>query len=797
MPEKPPFAGNQGVLDGGDEEPITPKSGGLAALAGLCSPPAAEKKRWLLTQEQVAEKDTLHVQIPTTPVKHKASRVGDEFQATVPPVRGARPPSKVGNGLLDRRVGEPGPTEEEALKISSVKEREFAKSLPRDATVDMHMEPDLDSGRSGAAEVRLALLDRSQRVRRRPQWLNGQNLYGIRRKTRGEDNTSLAGEAMEEGAVKEEAVALGGLPRQPSMRGFRSKRSKGSASALNLQELDDESTLSDEPMMQHWVLAPDRSTLSVTVVVDGVTYSGQLEPARPHVPRGARRGRKPRRNPLLPPPPPMEDDSSPGASMDQDAYHHSDMDEEGGHQMTAYGGGKRPRRASSEDGRGGKKQQLEKDQPPIIHSERHQKAEERFRLLEEAGAPLDTLCSLCHLEENETVVYDHPEDGVEVRLPLGRLLLVRTSTITHAWVHFECGRWCPEVREVDADENEILEGIVLEGLPEAVRRGRRIKCTECGQKGATIGCFARGCRRSFHLQCACVAGCLIQEGTFESYCPEHAELYGEQGRSKRPSGSVGGDLESRRDGADGRGGISEAEGPHSSGGVGGARCDTGNEEEAADDAALAADILGALQRGAGDVSTLNPPKRPAAAPRSSGLGADQPPFKARTAGRAGGPSPRAMVLPEGGQTSVCEGGLMRKPAPAAAPAFRPPGAVPPAPVRSKKSARVEAVAGFCRQLSPAAPRPGPAPPANSFRPGAGLVSKNTFLHSTTGKVPTPGSSNSGENVSGPEDHGTDSQQGDSHEEAGARTPEKKPPAWLARAIQAAAAVASGRPADLP
>ena len=82
----------------------------------------------------------------------------------------------------------------------------------------------------------------------------------------------------------------------------------------------------------------------------------------------------------------------------------------------------------------------------MFHSERHQKAEERFRQLEEAGAPPDTLCSLCHLEENETVVYDHPEDGVEVRLPLGRLLLVRTSTITHAWVHFECGRWCPEVR---------------------------------------------------------------------------------------------------------------------------------------------------------------------------------------------------------------------------------------------------------------------------------------------------------------------------------------------------------------
>lgn len=79
-------------------------------------------------------------------------------------------------------------------------------------------------------------------------------------------------------------------------------------------------------------------------------------------------------------------------------------------------------------------------------SVRQAKAAARFQRLAEQGAPPDAVCSLCHLEEDEVVVYDHPEDGSEVRLPLGRLLLVRTSTITHAWVHQECGRWCPEVR---------------------------------------------------------------------------------------------------------------------------------------------------------------------------------------------------------------------------------------------------------------------------------------------------------------------------------------------------------------
>jgi hypothetical protein len=44
-------------------------------------------------------------------------------------------------------------------------------------------------------------------------------------------------------------------------------------------------------------------------------------------------------------------------------------------------------------------------------------------------------------------------------------------------------------------------------VPEAVRRGRKIKCRECGLKGATLGCLNRFCRSSFHLSCARDSGC--------------------------------------------------------------------------------------------------------------------------------------------------------------------------------------------------------------------------------------------------------------------------------------------------
>ena len=50
----------------------------------------------------------------------------------------------------------------------------------------------------------------------------------------------------------------------------------------------------------------------------------------------------------------------------------------------------------------------------------------------------------------------------------------------------------------------------LQLVPEAVRRGRKIKCRECGLKGATLGCLNRFCRSSFHLSCARACGCELQ-----------------------------------------------------------------------------------------------------------------------------------------------------------------------------------------------------------------------------------------------------------------------------------------------
>lgn len=57
----------------------------------------------------------------------------------------------------------------------------------------------------------------------------------------------------------------------------------------------------------------------------------------------------------------------------------------------------------------------------------------------------------------------------------------------------------------------------LEGVPDAVRRGRKLKCKECSSKGATLGCHVRNCRSSFHLPCARLC-CVLQVGVCEHHC---------------------------------------------------------------------------------------------------------------------------------------------------------------------------------------------------------------------------------------------------------------------------------------
>ncbi|XP_034171270.2 histone lysine N-methyltransferase trithorax [Osmia lignaria lignaria] len=79
-------------------------------------------------------------------------------------------------------------------------------------------------------------------------------------------------------------------------------------------------------------------------------------------------------------------------------------------------------------------------------------------------------------------------DGSETKE--GRLLYCGQNE----WVHSNCALWSNEVfEEIDGS---------LQNVHSAISRGRLIRCSECGKKGASVGCCAKNCNSTFHYPCA-------------------------------------------------------------------------------------------------------------------------------------------------------------------------------------------------------------------------------------------------------------------------------------------------------
>ncbi|XP_078033510.1 histone lysine N-methyltransferase trithorax [Augochlora pura] len=79
-------------------------------------------------------------------------------------------------------------------------------------------------------------------------------------------------------------------------------------------------------------------------------------------------------------------------------------------------------------------------------------------------------------------------DGQETKE--GRLLYCGQNE----WVHSNCALWSNEVfEEIDGS---------LQNVHSAISRGRLIRCTECGKKGASVGCCAKNCSNTYHYPCA-------------------------------------------------------------------------------------------------------------------------------------------------------------------------------------------------------------------------------------------------------------------------------------------------------
>ncbi|GAB2230830.1 hypothetical protein Droror1_Dr00015124 [Drosera rotundifolia] len=119
--------------------------------------------------------------------------------------------------------------------------------------------------------------------------------------------------------------------------------------------------------------------------------------------------------------------------------------------------------------------------------------------------------------------YDRWDGFVDEPGWLGRLLgpVNDRYGIAGIWVHQQCAVWSPEV---------YFAGLgCLKNIRAALSRGRALKCTICGRRGATIGCRVDRCPRTYHLPCARASGCVFDHKKFLIACTDHRYLFQPRG----------------------------------------------------------------------------------------------------------------------------------------------------------------------------------------------------------------------------------------------------------------------------
>ncbi|CAL0310167.1 unnamed protein product [Lupinus luteus] len=106
---------------------------------------------------------------------------------------------------------------------------------------------------------------------------------------------------------------------------------------------------------------------------------------------------------------------------------------------------------------------------------------------------------------------------------LGRLLgpINDRDGIARIWVHLLCAVWSPEV---------YFAGLgCLKNVRAALCRGRALKCSSCGRRGATTGCRVDRCPKTYHLSCARANGCIFDHRKFLIACTDHRHLFQPRG----------------------------------------------------------------------------------------------------------------------------------------------------------------------------------------------------------------------------------------------------------------------------
>ncbi|KAK6141504.1 hypothetical protein DH2020_024749 [Rehmannia glutinosa] len=122
-----------------------------------------------------------------------------------------------------------------------------------------------------------------------------------------------------------------------------------------------------------------------------------------------------------------------------------------------------------------------------------------------------SVCAFCHSSKitEGTGPLLHYADGKEVARG-------ETASSKAIPVHSKCIEWTPKVYFV---------GEMIKNLESELARASKLKCTSCGLKGAALGCFAKSCRRSYHVPCAVeIPDCRWDCDDFVMLCPIHKSI---------------------------------------------------------------------------------------------------------------------------------------------------------------------------------------------------------------------------------------------------------------------------------
>ncbi|XP_056152276.1 G2/M phase-specific E3 ubiquitin-protein ligase [Lampris incognitus] len=118
----------------------------------------------------------------------------------------------------------------------------------------------------------------------------------------------------------------------------------------------------------------------------------------------------------------------------------------------------------------------------------------------------ENCCALCRRSEND------PDQ-------FGEMVTLKQHNLT---VHYFCLLTSCGVYQ-KGEEHEGIFGFLVEDIKKEIRRSSRLTCVDCKQKGASVGCFIRSCKKKVHFPCGKNQQFIFQfTDLFQSYCKEHS-----------------------------------------------------------------------------------------------------------------------------------------------------------------------------------------------------------------------------------------------------------------------------------